>query len=200
MRWLALGETARRRAPIEIDLGDGRQLAGHAFGADGEPIDLLETARTIGEEPLPSFRRARRHAFFFPRRSVRLSRHIGQGIETVLRLQFDLVDGLIVVARLRRLKHAVRSHIAIGRPVKLGDIGFKGMSRELLHIDLHGRREALRTQRVVFHRAAIGIEQRRQAIFGAGLVGRHQRRRVLNGRRRAGEMGDPWLWSCDLPC
>jgi hypothetical protein len=48
----------------------------------------------------------------------------------------------------------------------------------------------LRPQNVEALLAAIRVVARRQAVFAPRLVGGDERRRILDGRCRAGEMGD----------
>ena len=154
------------------------------------PVDFLEAARAVGEKALPAVRRARRGAFLLPCRSVGLSGHIGKRIQAVLRLQLDLIDRLVAGVLAFLSEHAVGADVSVGRPVKFGHVGFQRVRGKLLDVDLGGRREPLRTQRVVPQRRAVHILEQRQAVLGARLVRGDERRRVLDGCRRPGQMGN----------
>ena len=190
MRRQTLGEAARRHAAVEIDRCNRRQQTRRAFDADRHAVDFLEAARAVGEEALAAGGRARRGAFLLPGRSVGLRRHIGKRIQTVLWLQLDLVDRLVAGALALLPEHAVRADVAVGRPIKLGHVGLQRMGRKLLDIDLGRRREPLRPQRIVPQRRAIRILEQWQAVPGARLVRGDERRRVLDGCCRPGQMGN----------
>ena len=150
MRGQSFGVTARRRTAVEIDGGKLRDRARHAIHADREAVDLLEAARSVGEEALARFfdGSAGARAFFVPGIAVGLDRHVGQWIEAVLRVQRDLIDRLVVGALARFAERAALTDIAVRRRVELSRIGLERMRRELLHVDRRRRCEALRAQAI----------------------------------------------------
>ena len=170
-----------------------REQARGAFGADRHAIDLLEAARAVREEALAMLRTARRGAFVVPCRAVGLGRHVGQGIETVLRLQLDLVHRLVAGVLALLPEHAVGADVSVGRSIEFGDVRFQRMGGKLLDIDLGRRGEALRPQRVVLERRAVRILEQRQAVLGARLVRGDERRRVLDGGRRPRQVSNACL-------
>ena len=184
MRRQTLGEAARRHAAIEIDRCNGRQQARSAFDADRHAIDFLEAARAVGEEALAAIGGARRGAFLLPRRSVGLGRHIGKWIQAIFWLQLDLIDRLVAGVLALLSEHAVRADVSVWRPIEFGHVGFQRMGGKLLDVDLCRSREALGAQRVVPQRRAVRVLEQWQAMLGARLVRRDERRRVLDGRRR----------------
>ena len=111
--------------------------------------------------------------------------------QTATGQKLDLEHGLVVGAGLFFVKDAFAVDIAVGRPVELGGVGFERMRGKALDINDHRRGQPLRTQDVVALLTPIRILARRQTVFAPRLVGGHERRRVLNGGRRTGEVGDP---------
>ena len=185
-----LGEAARRHAAVEIDRCNGRQQTRSAFDADRHAVDFLEAARAVGEEALAAIGRAGRGAFLLPCRSVGLGRHIGKRIQAIFRLQLDLVDRLVAGVLALLPEYAVRADVSVWRPIEFGHVGFQRMRGKLLDVDLCRRREALGAQRVVPQRRAVRILEQWQAMLGARLVRRDQRRRVLDGGCRPRQVGN----------
>ena len=124
-----------------------------------------------------------------------MRRHVGQRIEPVLGPQLDLVDRL-VSGTLPLLVHMpVTVEVAVRPTVELGRVGFQRMGTELFDIDRDRSRQALRTKHVESRRQAVGVREQRQPVLRSRLVGRDQRRRILNRGVRPGQVGD----SC-FPC
>ena len=96
-------------------------------------------------------------AFFLPRLTVCLSRHVWQRIHAVLGPDLDLENRFVLRAGTLLVKRPFGVKISVRRPVKLGSIGFQRVSRETFYIHRHRRREALGTQRVETLFAAVGI-------------------------------------------
>src|ERR1700736_962775 len=71
-----------RQDTEEVDVGVGGDQVSRALLADLQPVDLLETARAVGEEALPCLRfgGAGERAFLLPGAAVGLRRHVRQGI------------------------------------------------------------------------------------------------------------------------
>ena len=90
----AFGVSRRRQRAVEIDIDPRGDKIAPALVADAQAVDLLENARAVGMKDLarPMRRGARLGAFLLPRPQVRLARHVGQGIRTVLGPKRDLVD------------------------------------------------------------------------------------------------------------
>ncbi len=191
----ALGVAGGRQRAIEIDVGDGRDQVAQAVHADGEPIDLLEAARAVRKEALPRLLRWRAGAgaLLLPGAAVGLARHIGQGIEAILRTKLDLVDRLVGRAGAFLVEPALGIEVAVRRAVELDGVGFQRVCREALHVDRHRLGQALAPQHVEALLAPVGVGAGRQPVFLARLVGGDQGRRVLDRGGGAGEMGDAGL-------
>ncbi len=123
--------------------------------------------------------------------------HVGQRIETVLGAQLDLVDRLASRHGLAR-EGAGLVQPAVGARIEIVGVGLQRVGAVALDIDRHRLRQALRAQHVEPARLAVHIGHRRQAVLRAGLVGRHERRSVGDGRVRTGEMGDSDLGQVNL--
>src|SRR5215203_2959171 len=116
MRWQTLSEATRRHAAVEINRCNGRQQTCSAFDADRHAIDFFEAARTVRKEALAAVEGAWGGAFLLPRRSVGLSRHIRKWIQTILRLQLDLIDRLVAVLLALPSKNTIIAHVSVWRP------------------------------------------------------------------------------------
>ena len=197
----AAAVTAGRDAPVEIDVGERRDRARDAVVVDHEPVDLLETARPVGIEPLARLLvgGAGGRAFLLPGRPVGLARHVGQGVEPVLGQHLDLVDRLVAGRSPFRAERSVGAHIAVRRGVERGRIRLQRMGGELLDIDLRRGGQALAAQRVVGQRRAVHPGEQGQPVPPPRLVRGHQRRGVLDRRRRPRQMRDPHLVGHDFP-
>src|SRR5215204_5181784 len=149
MLWHALGEAARRHSAVEINRCNGRQQTCSAFDADRHAIDFFEAARTVRKEALAAVEGAWGSAFLLPRRSVGLSRHIRKWIQTILRLQLDLIDRLVAGLLASLSENAVVTHVSVWRPIEFGHVGFQRMGGKLLDVDLCRRGEPLGAQRVI---------------------------------------------------
>ena len=89
------------------------------------------------------------------------------------------------------VEDAVGIEIAVGRPVELGGVGFQRMRGKLFDINLGRGGEALGAQRVEARTALPSASLRSgKPYLAPRLVGRDQRRRVLDRRGRSGEMGN----------
>src|SRR5215831_451712 len=135
-------------------------------------------------------RSAGRGAFLLPGLAIRLPRHVWQRIEAVLGLKLDLEHRLVVRAGSFFPENAFGVEISVRRSVKLGGIGLERVGGEAFDKDFGWSGKTLRPQNVEARLAAIWVVARRQAVFAPRLVGGDQRRRILDGRCRAGEMGD----------
>jgi len=132
----ALRVAGRRQDAVEVDFGLAGDQVSSAVLADLQPVDLLETARAVGEEALPRLwlGSVGEGAFLLPGCAVRLQCHVGQWVEPVFPTQLDLVYRLVVGA-LPLPVHLPRAvDVAVRRAVELGCVGFERMRAELLDI------------------------------------------------------------------
>ena len=194
----SLGVAARRRNPEEIDRCLRRDRAARPVRHDRQTVDFLEAARTVGEEALARHRRgsSRCCTFLFPGLAIGLDRHVGQRIEAILRVELDLVHSLVGGGCAVLVERSVGADVAVGRTVELLRIGLERMGGELLHIKRRRRSKPLRSQRIERGDRAVRIAQRRQLASCPRLVRCHERRRVLDRRRRSGQMRNSRLAVC----
>ena len=188
----ALGVAGGRQHTIKVDVSERGDQVADAGCSDGEAVDLFEAPRAVGKKALPRLRGigTRFAAFLFPGLTIGLQRHVGKRVKTVLGQKLDLEHRLVVGAGSFLVKHALAVDIAVGRPVELGGVGFERVRGKALDVNGHRRGQPLRAENVETLLTPIRILAQRQAVFAARFVGGHERRRVLNGGRRTGEVGD----------
>ena len=89
-----------------------------------------------------------RHIFIcsvhFPGLAIGLSRHIGQRIKAILRLERDFITRLVLGTRALLMKSAGRVEIAVRRSVEFRRVALQWVSAELFDINSHGRSQPLR--------------------------------------------------------
>ena len=188
-------------AAVEVDIRQRGDRTRDAGVVDHQPVDLLEAARPVRVEPLArlTVRRAGGRAFLLPGRAVRLPRHVGQRVKPVLRQHLDLVDRLVVGRPAFDTEGSVGADIAVRPGVERGRVSFQRMGRKLLHIDPGRCGQPLPAERVVGQGASVRSGQERQPVFPARLVRGHQRRGVLDRRRRPRQMRDAHFAGHDFP-
>src|SRR5688572_18171548 len=155
----------------------------------GRAFDFLHEAAGIGQESLAQ--RAIRSGggrVTFPRAAVGATRHVGQGIETILRAQRHFVHRAVGGGAAFAGEDAVRVHVAIRRGIHRGGRGLGGMGAERFYIYRDRGGETLEMQRVGNERAAKPVQGGRKIVPRARLAAGD--RRVLVEDRRGGASHD----------
>jgi hypothetical protein len=171
-----LGKAARWLDAIEVHIGTRTDQVAQTVTADAQPVDLLETARPVGQERLtrPRFGGERLSALLLPGRAIGLHRHVGQRVIAIVRQQLDLVHGPIIGGRPLAAERSVDAEIAVRWTIQLHRIGLQRMRGELLDIDRDRRRQSLWTQHIIAQRPAIGTAAQRQLMPHTSFVRGHQ--------------------------
>ena len=118
-----------------------------------------------------------------PRAPIRLERHVGKEVETVLRAERRPVDGRVLGALPRFVKITVCVEVAVRRAIELGGVILQGMGAEPLDENLDGRGEPLRYEMVEPERRAVRPRKEWKSVSLPRLVAGDERLTIVNGRR-----------------